>query len=98
MELFHSVKTDLVPDAGNTLEVIEHITSMIKANIPRSRRLPSVGELLCFQLVVELPLASESFQLSTLGNTNGRANRKLFLIRLHRWPQRLLTPSQGTAQ
>jgi hypothetical protein len=32
------------------------------------------------------------------GNTNGRANRKLFLIRLHRWPQRLLTPSQGTAQ
>ena len=98
MKLSHSVKTDLVPNAGNTLEVIEHITSMIKANIPHSRRLPSVGELLCFQLVVGLPLASELFQLSTLGNTNGRANRKLFLIRLHRWPQRLLTASQGTAQ
>ena len=98
MGLSHSVKTDLMPDTGNTLEVIEHITSMIKANIPHSRRLPSVGELLCLQFVVELPLAPESFQLSTLGNTNGRANRKLFLIRLHRWRQRLLTPSQGTAQ
>jgi hypothetical protein len=26
----------------------------------------------------------ESLQLSTFSNTNGRANRKLFLIRLHR--------------
>jgi hypothetical protein len=26
----------------------------------------------------------ESLQLSTLSNANGRANRKLFLIRLHR--------------
>lgn len=98
MGLSHSVKTDRMPDTGNTLEVIEHITSMLKAKIPHSRRLPSVGELVCFQLVVGLPLASESFQLSMPGNTNGRANRKLFLIRLHRWPQRLLTPSQGTAQ
>ena len=48
---------------------------MIKANVSHSRRLPSVGELLCFQLVVELPLASELLQLSTFGNTNGRANR-----------------------
>ena len=98
MKLSESVKTDLVPNAGNTLEVIEDITSMIKANIHHSRRAASVGELLCFQLVLELPLASESLQLSTFGNTNGRANRKLFLIRLHRWPQRLLTASQGTAQ
>jgi hypothetical protein len=45
-----------------------------------------------------LPLASESLQLSTLSNTNSRANRKLFLIRLHRWRQRLRTVSQGTAQ
>jgi hypothetical protein len=98
MGLSHSLKTDLMPDAGNTLEVIEHITSMIKANISHSRRLPCVGELLCFELVVELPLASESLQLSTLSNTNSRANRKLFLIRLHRWRQRLLTASQGTPQ
>ena len=98
MELSDSLKTDLVPNAGNTIEVIEHITSMIKANISYSRRLPSVGELLGFELVVELPLASESLQLSTFSNTNGRANRKLFLIRLHRWRQRLLTASQGTAQ
>ena len=80
MKLSESVKTDLVPNAGNTLEVIENITSMIKANIPYSRRAASVGELLCFQLVVELPLALESLQLSTFGDTNGRANRKLFLI------------------
>ena len=57
---------------------------MIKANVSHSRRLPSVRELLCFELVVELPLASKAFQLSTLSNANGRANRKLFLIRLHR--------------
>lgn len=98
MELFDSVKTDLVPDTGNIIELIEHIASMIKANVSHSRRLPSVGALLCFQLVVELPLASELLQLSTFGNTNGRANRKLFLIRLHRWPQHLLTASQGTAR
>lgn len=98
MKLSHSVKTDLIPDTGNTLELIEHITSMIKANISHSRRLPSVGELLCFELVVERSLASESLQLSTLSNTNSCANRKLFLIRLHRWPQRFLTASQGTAQ
>jgi len=84
MGLSHSVKTDLMPDTGNTLEMIEHITSMIKANILLSRRLPSLGELLCFELVVELPLASESLQLIALSNANGRANRKLFLIRLHR--------------
>jgi hypothetical protein len=98
MGLFPGVKTDLVPNAGNTLEVIEHITSMIKANISHSRRAASARELLCFELVVELPLASGSLQLSTLSNTNSCANRKLFLIRLHRWPQRLLTASQGTAQ
>ena len=98
MELFDTVKTDLVPNAGNAIELIEHIASMIKANMSHSRRLPSVGELLCFELVVELPLASESLQLSTFSNTNGRANRKLFLIRLHRWRQRLLTASQGMAQ
>jgi len=84
MGLSHSVKTDLMPDTGNPFEVIEHITSMIKANILRSRRLPGVGELLCFQLVVEMPLASESLQLIALSDTNARANRKLFLIRLHR--------------
>ena len=72
-ELFDSVKTDLVPNARNTLEMIEHITSMIKANFPRSRRLPSVGELLCFELVVEPPLASESLQLIALSDTNARA-------------------------
>ena len=98
MELSESAKTCLVPNAGNIIELIERIASMIKANVSHSRRLPSVGELLCFELVVELPLASESLQLSTFSNTNGRANRKLFLIRLHRWRQRLLTASQGTAQ
>ena len=64
--------------------MIEHITSMIKANISHSRRAASARELLQFELVVELPLALESLQLSTFSNTNGRANRKLFLIRLHR--------------
>ena len=83
IELSDSLKTDLVPNAGNTTEVIEHITSMIKANISHSRRLPSVAELLCLELVVE-PLAPKSLQLSTLSNTNSRANRKLLLIRLHR--------------
>ena len=91
MELSDSVKTDLVPNTGNTIEMIEHITSMIKANISHSRRAASARELLFFELVVELPLASESLQLSTLRNTNGRSNRKLFLIRLHR--ER--TPSVG---
>jgi hypothetical protein len=77
------VKTDLLPNTGNAIETIEHITSMIKANICDSRRAASVGELPCFQLVVELPLASESLQFSTLSNTNRRADGKLFLIRLH---------------
>ena len=98
MGLFHCVKTDLVPGTGNPIEMIEHVASMIKANLSHSRRAASAGELFCFELVVELPLASESLQLSTLGNTDSRANWKLFLIRLHRWPQRLLTASQGTAQ
>lgn len=84
MKLSDSVKTDLVPDAGNTIEVIERITSMIKANISHSGRLPSVRELLCLELVVKLPFASESLQLSTFSNTNRRANLKLFVIRLHR--------------
>ena len=56
----HCVKTDLVPDTGNPIEMIEHVASMIKANVSHSRRLPSVGELLCFELLVELPFASES--------------------------------------
>ena len=64
--------------------MIEHITPMIKANVFHSRRAPSVGDLLCFELVVKLPLASESLQLSALSNANGRANQKLFLIRPHR--------------
>ena len=38
MELFHSVKTDLVPDTGNTIELIEHVASMIKANVFHQRR------------------------------------------------------------
>ncbi len=84
MELSDSVKTESVPNAGNTIEVIQRITSMIKANVYYLRRLLSVGELLCFELVVELPLASESLQLSTLSNTNDCASWKLFLIRLHR--------------
>ena len=92
MKLADSVKTNLVPNAGDTIEVIEHITSMIKANISHSRHAASRRELLCFELVVQLPLASESLQLSTLRNTNSRSNRKLFLIRLHR--ER--TPSVGT--
>ena len=92
MELSDSVKTDLVPNAGDTIKMIEHITSMIKANISHSRRATSVRKLLCFELVVELPLALESLQLSTLSNANDRANRKLFPIRLHR--ER--TPSVGT--
>ena len=33
MELSHSVKTDLVPNAGNIIELIEHIASTIKANV-----------------------------------------------------------------
>jgi hypothetical protein len=84
LKSFGSVKTGLVPNAGDTIEVIEHVTSMIKANISHSRRLPSVGELLCFELVVELPFESQSLQLSMLSNANGGANRILLLIRLHR--------------
>lgn len=98
MELSDSVKTCLVPNAGNIIELIEHITSMIKTDISHSRRAASVRQLLCFEPVVELPFALESLQLSTLSNTNGRANRKLFLIRLHRWRQRWLKASQGTPQ
>jgi hypothetical protein len=60
MGLFPSVKTDLVPDTGNPIEMIEHVASMIKANVSHPRRAARVGELLCFELVVELSFASES--------------------------------------
>jgi hypothetical protein len=83
MELFDGVKTNLMPDTGNTIETIERITSMIKANISHSCRAASARELLCFELVMELPFASESVQARTLSNTNSRANWKVFLIRLH---------------
>jgi hypothetical protein len=51
------VKTDLVPNTGNIIEMIEHITSMIKANISHPRRAASARKLLCFEFMVELPLA-----------------------------------------
>ena len=92
MELFDSVKTNLVPDTGNAFEMIERITSMIKANISHSRRAASARELLCFELVMELPFASESVQVRTLSNTNSRTNSKPFVIRLHRE----CTPLMGT--
>ena len=76
MELSGSVKTDLVPNTGDIIEMIKHITSMIKANICDSRCGPGVGELFRFELVVELPRALGSLQLSTLSNANGLCQPK----------------------
>jgi len=92
MESFDSVETDLVPDTANAFEMTERITSMIKANLSYSRRAASARELLCFELVMELPIASKSVQVRTLSNTNSHANWKLFLIWLHRE----CTPLMGT--
>jgi hypothetical protein len=82
--IIDSVNTDLVPNAGNTIKMVEHITTVVKANTSHPRRLSSEGKLLRFELVVELPIASESLQFTTLSNPNGRSNRKLFLICHHR--------------
>ena len=78
-----TVNALLVPEAGHTVECVQDVAPVIKANLADSGPTSSERELLRSQRVVEAPRSAEFLQSLTRGNGDATANRESFAIWRH---------------
>jgi len=78
------MNTLLVPNAGNTIERVKYIATVIKSNARDSRAAASEVELLRLKRMMEAPLTTEALQLRQIRDANICVHGKLCMIWLHR--------------